>query len=128
LGKIDSDDMMLGARSARLLYAVPEVSEVSKVSVPGNNDCLFLVASEPHGEPFDIDLRLKAEVKATRAKLLRFFEAAANEKANLSKMFKEFVSPIDQSLEGVKLAQVVKDLGNEQFEVCAISHILETQF
>ncbi|TRY70278.1 hypothetical protein TCAL_11546 [Tigriopus californicus] len=83
-GPLDDDDMMLQARQAKLTHII-------------YRNCLAIPQFEPFGETFDYDLQILGKTKATVAKLIRFFEIAANEKEKLDTRFQVDPDPVDLS-------------------------------
>ncbi len=108
IGKIDKDDTMVGAYAAKL----------TSIAEDASGGCLLRVGAEPHAEAFDFDLTSKTPVEATRAKLIKFFDVTADEKADMTKHFdQDGVGAINPD-SSVKVVRVVKRLkGERNFEV-----------
>lgn len=74
VGHMEEEDMMVRTREAAL------------VGLEERN-CLKAPVVQPFGSSFDFDLQIKSPIKATVAKLVRFFELVADETVPLDKSF-----------------------------------------
>ncbi len=82
LGKLDEEDMMVGASKAKFVDL-------------GEKGCLKVPTVVQYGDRFDFDLEVKSKVNAATAKFIRFFETIANEKTPLSDTYRPHSDPPD---------------------------------
>lgn len=74
-GILEEEDMMVKVQEARLVGVKEE-------------NCIKIPEIETFGEVFDYDLQVRSKMKATVAKIVRFFEIVTDEKLRLDNHFK----------------------------------------
>lgn len=108
LGQVDDDDMMSQARQVKLINI-------------SYRNCLAVPEFESFGKTFDYDLQILARTQATVAKLIRFFEIAANEKEKLDTRFQVDPDPVDLSK-----AQILFRLNGDPKQSATMTHLSVT--
>ena len=99
-GILEEEDMMMS-----------DVHDVKLIALSDEN-CMKTVKFQPTGDKFDFDLQIKASVKKTVAKLIRFFEVVTESDWDPSLTFSPLEEPVNKRTANMIISELRKDENN----------------